>query len=100
MAFRLTMSLYAVSDIARRVGADADFRTAVQRDPEGAISEFDLSDVERRALLAGDVATLLRLGAHGYLLTKLAANGVFGLSPARYVELVDPLRPNSEPPAD
>jgi hypothetical protein len=41
--------------------------------------------VERAALLSGDVRTLHDLGAHGYLLNRLARAGIAGLTPESYV---------------
>lgn len=80
------MSLYTIHSIARRVGADPDFQTSMQNDPEAAIAAYELSDVERSALLTGDVSTLLRWGVHGYLLSKLALAGVCQLSVPTYAE--------------
>ena len=80
------MSLYAIHSIARRVAADPEFLARMREDPELAISDYDLTDAERSALLTGDVATLLEWGVHGFLLSKLALLGVCQLSPPIYAE--------------
>ena len=49
---------------------------------------FRLSGAERDALLAGDVATLERMGAHGYLLANLGRARVFGLDRQSYVRRI------------
>ena len=41
--------------------------------------------MERTALLSGDVRTLHDLGAHGYLLSRLARAGIADLTPETYV---------------
>jgi hypothetical protein len=45
-----------------------------------------LSDAEREALLAGDVAALHRMGGLDFLLSNLARFGSFGLTRDLYVE--------------
>jgi Aromatic-ring-opening dioxygenase LigAB, LigA subunit len=41
------------------------FRAAMQANRAGAIAKYELTDEEREALLAGDVAKLYRLGVNG-----------------------------------
>jgi hypothetical protein len=80
------MSIYSVLKICRQLGKDEAFRENLKHDLEGTIAEFKLTDVERTALLTGDVRTLHDLGAHGYLLNRLARAGIAGLTPESYVQ--------------
>ncbi len=79
------MSIYAVHKICHLVDKDPDFRDRVLGSPAEALSEFALTDAERAAFLAGDVRTLHDLGAHGFLLGRLARYGAFGLDRNNYV---------------
>ena len=56
------MSVYAVNYLCREVLRDHAFRAAMKADPAAAMAKYDLTDEERQALLAGDVAKLYRLG--------------------------------------
>ena len=49
------MSIFAVNHLCREVLRDHAFRAAMKSDPAKALAPLDLSDDERRALLAGDV---------------------------------------------
>jgi hypothetical protein len=82
------VSIYAIHKIAHLVQKDPAFRGRMQRDPAPTIADFPLTDQERRALLAGDVGELTRLGAHGYLLGHLARHGVVGLTMDNYVQRI------------
>jgi hypothetical protein len=79
------MSIYAVHKICHLVDKDPEFRDRVLESPVEALSQFALTDAERSALLAGDVLTLHDLGAHGFLLGRLARYGAFGLDRNNYV---------------
>ena len=78
------MSTYNILKICRQVERDPLFRERVLGDPSGAIAEFELTDEERTAFLSGDVKHLHDLGAHGFLLSRLAMHGVVGLTPQAY----------------
>ena len=56
------MSVYAVNYLCREVLRDHAFRAAMKADPAAAFAKHDLTEEERQALLAGDVARLYRLG--------------------------------------
>lgn len=73
------MSIYTVQEVAYRALHDRDFRAELLRAPEEALAGEDLTAEERSALLAGDVATLYRMGAHEYLLWHFSRFGIFGL---------------------
>ena len=78
------MSTYNILKICRQVDRDPLFRERILGDPVGAIAEFELTDEERAAFLSGDVKRLHDLGAHGFLLSRLAMYGVVGLTPREY----------------
>lgn len=80
------MSVYSVHKICWLVHHDGDFRERLQQDPAVTIAEMRLTDEERTALLEGDVSTLARLGAHGYMLGLLSRHRVLGLDRDLYVQ--------------
>jgi hypothetical protein len=84
----LSMSVYAVNYICREVLRDHAFRAAMKTDPASAIAKYELSDQERSALLAGDVATLYRLGVNAFLMGYLPRFEVLGLNLATYNERI------------
>jgi len=51
----------------------------MKSDPAKALAPLDLSDDERRALLAGDVGALYRMGVNAFLMNYLARFEVCGL---------------------
>ena len=73
------MSIFAVNHLCREVLRDHTFRAAMKSDPAKALAPLDLSDDERRALLAGDVGTLYRMGVNAFLMNYLARFEVCGL---------------------
>jgi hypothetical protein len=52
----------------------------MKSDPAKALAPLDLSDDERRALLAGDVDSLYRMGVNAFLMNYLARFEVCGLN--------------------
>jgi hypothetical protein len=74
------MSIYAVNYLCREVLRDHAFRAAMKQDPTAAIAKYDLTAEERRALLAGDVAALYRLGVNAFLMGYLPRFEVCGLT--------------------
>ena len=76
------MSAYAVNKLCRDVLRDHAFRERMKTDPAGGIAErkYDLTEEERRALLAGDVVTLHNLGVNDFMMGYLARFGSCGLS--------------------
>jgi hypothetical protein len=82
------MSSYTVHKLIKCMQREPDLRERMQRDPEGALREYPLTDEERTALLAGDVGALHALGVHGYLLSRLVPFGVFGLTAQNYPERI------------
>ena len=74
------MSIFAVNYLCREVMRDHAFRAAMKADPAKALAPLDLTDEERRALIAGDVGALYRLGVNGFLMGYLARYEVCGLN--------------------
>ena len=80
------MSIFAVNHLCREVLRDHAFRGAMKADQAKALGSLDLTDEERRALLAGDVGTLFRMGVNAFLMNYLARFEVCGLNTAIYTE--------------
>jgi hypothetical protein len=74
------MSTYAVNYLCRELLRDHAFRAAMKADPAKALAPLDLTDEERKALLAGDVGALFRMGVNGFLMGYLARFEVCGLN--------------------
>jgi Aromatic-ring-opening dioxygenase LigAB, LigA subunit len=80
------MSIFAVNHLCREVLRDHAFRAAMKADPATALAGLDLTDEERRALVAGDVGALYRMGVNGFLMGYLARFEVCGLNVGIYNE--------------
>jgi aromatic-ring opening dioxygenase LigAB LigA subunit len=78
------MSIFAVNYLCREVLRDHAFRAAMKADPAKALAPLELTDEERRCLLAGDVGQLYRMGANGFLMNYLARFEVCGLNAETY----------------
>ncbi|HTP91343.1 MAG TPA: hypothetical protein VMJ52_06395 [Xanthobacteraceae bacterium] len=74
------MTIFAVNYLCREILRDHAFRAAMKADPGNALAPLDLTEAERRALLAGDVGELFRMGANGFLMAYLARFEVCGLN--------------------
>ena len=80
------MSIFAVNHLCREVLRDHAFRAAMKADPAKALERLDLTGEERRALLAGDVGGLYRMGANAFLMNYLSRFEVCWLSAPIYNE--------------
>jgi hypothetical protein len=80
------MSIFAVNHLCRELLRDHSFRAAMKADPAQALAPLELTDKERRLLLAGDVGALYRLGANAFLLNYLSRFEVCGLNQQSYNE--------------
>ena len=78
------MSTYGVHKLLHRVQVDVELREALRTNPVAAIEGFPLTEDERSALLAGDVAELARGGVHTFLLSRIPRFGLFGLDRDEY----------------
>lgn len=79
------MSVYTVHKLLHRAQVDLDFRDRLRTDPATAIADVPLTDEERSALLAGDVAMLARGGVHTFLLSRIPRFGLLGLDRDEYI---------------
>ena len=82
------MSILAVDRLCRELLRDHDFRARMQADPKAALAELDLSEDERNALLAGDVARLYRMGVNAFLMGYLCRFEICGLNLPLYNERI------------
>jgi hypothetical protein len=80
------MTVFAVNHLCREVLRDHAFRATMKADPAKALAPFDLTDQERRALIAGDVGALYRMGVNAFLMGYLARFEVCGLNAEIYNE--------------
>jgi hypothetical protein len=80
------MSIFAVNHLCRELLRDHAFRAAMKADPAKALAPLDLTDAERRALAAGDVGGLYRMGANAFLLNYMSRFEVCGLTMQSYNE--------------
>jgi hypothetical protein len=87
------VSLYAMATICQRTRRETGFAERLKTDPAGVLNDFRLTDLERSAFLAGDVAWLYDHGVPGLLLGALARAGVFGLTMPIYLERIKTARP-------
>lgn len=78
------MSVYGVHKLLHRAQVDVQLRAALRTDPAAAVERFALTEEERSALLAGDVAALAREGVHTFLLSRIPRFGLFGLDRDEY----------------
>jgi hypothetical protein len=82
------MSVYAINYLCRELLRDHDFRARMKADPKAALAGLDLTGEERDAILAGDVATLYRMGANSFLMGYLSRFEVCGLALPVYNERI------------
>jgi hypothetical protein len=82
------MSLYQLNKLCHRTLGDLGFRAAMKHDPSAAITEFQLTNEEREALLAGDVARMFEMGVHPFLLSFLTRYELLGLTTEVYSERI------------
>ena len=78
------MTIFAVNHLCREVLRDHAFRAAMKADPAKALAPLDLTEAERRALIAGDVGALYRMGANAFLMAYLARFEVCRLNVESY----------------
>jgi hypothetical protein len=84
------VSLYAVNKLCRRVVHEPELRQALRQAPEQALRQArpPLSEEELKALLAGDVGRLSRMGANHFLLHQLGRFRLFGLDLPEYANRI------------
>jgi hypothetical protein len=67
----LDVSVYGLNKVSHLLQVDPEFRGLMATDPVTALAALPLSDEERSAVLRADVATLYRMGAHTFLLSRI-----------------------------
>lgn len=87
------MSVFAVNHLCRELLRDHAFRAAMKADPVKALEGKNLTKPERDAILAGDVATLYRMGVNSFLMGYLCRFEVCGLTLDVYNERIRSAQP-------
>jgi hypothetical protein len=82
------MSILAVNRLLRDILHNKEFRAAMKADPEKALRPLNLTDAERKALLAGDVVTLYKMGVNAFLMGYMPRYEVCGLTTPIYNERI------------
>lgn len=82
------MSIYRINKILFLLETDAAFLERFRADPGRVLAEFDLTDEERTAFLAGDVGKMYLMGVHTFLMNVLSRQGLLGLNRDSYLQRV------------
>ena len=90
------MSIYNVNYLLRELLRDHAFRAAMKENPAEALKECDITEEERRLLLAGDVGGLHRLGVNDFLMGYLPRFEICGLDPKIYGERISKEAPQAK----
>ena len=90
------MSIYNVNYLLRELLRDHAFRAAMKENPGEALKECDITEEERRLLLAGDVGGLHRLGVNDFLMGYLPRFEICGLDPIIYGERISKEAPRAK----
>jgi hypothetical protein len=80
------VSLYQVQKLLFRVNRDEQVRGRFMAERDALVTEYGLSQEERRAVLEADFHALYRMGVHSLLLAPLAAT--LGLSFPDYLAVL------------
>lgn len=67
------MSLYYVQKLLYQLNRDPAIRKRFKDDPDDVLSDYQLTDEERSAVLDGDVGLLYVMGVNGQILMHYAA---------------------------
>jgi hypothetical protein len=67
------MSLYYVQKLLYQLNRDPAVRRRFKEDPSNLLSEYQLTDEEREALVGGDIGLLYVMGVNGQLLMHYSA---------------------------
>lgn len=74
------MSTGAVNKVIQRAVSDAAFRSQLQRDPQSALTGFELSATERAAIASGDPSRLTSLGVDQRMSKAFGLSGIGDLN--------------------
>ncbi|MDB5572209.1 MAG: aromatic-ring-opening dioxygenase LigAB, LigA subunit [Hyphomicrobiales bacterium] len=86
------MSVYGVHKFLRTCQHDRAFRALALEDPEAALARMPLSDDEKAAMRAGDVAWLYEHGVHAFLLSFFTRWTLFGVTNDLYTQRIHQAR--------
>ena len=86
------MSVYWVNKVCSLTQTDLKFREMMRTTPAQALADFPLTAEEREAFLSRDMVALYKLGAHGFLLSRLARFECLGLTRDAYNDQLWTLR--------
>jgi hypothetical protein len=89
------MSVYSVNYLLRELLRDHDFRAAMKADPAKALAPLDLTEAERKAIMAGDVVALYKMGVNSFLMGYLPRFEVCGLNQQVYNERIRTAAPQA-----
>jgi hypothetical protein len=78
------MSLYSTQKFLYQLNRDAQVQQRFRDDRAALLDDYELSDEERSAIMAGDIGKLYVLGSNGQLLMHFAA--LLGMPWADYIE--------------
>ena len=78
------MSLYAAQKLLYHLNREPAVQARFKAEKAAVLDDYELTDEEREAFLAGDVGKLYVLGANGQLLMHFAA--LLGMPWADYIE--------------
>lgn len=78
------MSLYYVQKLLYQLNRDPHVRRRFDRDLDGLLEEYRLTEEERRAIVDGDIGLLYVMGVNGQILMHYAA--LLGLEWDEYIE--------------
>ena len=67
------MSLYYVQKLMYQLNRDPSVRKRFEADREALLAEYELTDEERTAILAGDIGLLYVMGVNGQILMHYSA---------------------------
>jgi hypothetical protein len=62
------MSAYTLNKMLREVNRNPQVRERFFKDAQSVVTEYELSEDERQAVLDRDIGALYRLGVHGLIL--------------------------------
>lgn len=82
------MSVYQINKLCHRMLRDLEFRAAMKDDTAATIAAYDLTEPEKNALVAGDVARLFEMGVHPFLLSFMTRYEISGLTTEVYSERI------------
>jgi hypothetical protein len=84
------MSVYAMEKFVFTLKKSSTLQAQFKTDPDAALADFPLTDMEHKALRDGDLPTLYKMGVHPLLLAPYSR--FMRISRPDYQKQLDPLR--------